>query len=334
MFENVQTNIIEQREGQRPRNNVNPNHPANPGAEIFAVLSSMFGGNGRHGDTVFSDEALDRVITQLMEQNNPNSAPGPASAAAIAALPKEKINKSMLGSDGKAECSVCMDAVDVGEEVTMLPCKHWFHEDCVGAWLKEHDTCPHCRQGIMPKDAPEDNAAPRSPNQAPRNFRVAFGSPSPPVSSPPIVQPGLYNQPPPPPGAFPTPHFSQGPIPQAGFMQPGLHHQNPGFHGWPGPPHFVAPNMPPNSTFPNGPFAQVPSPHPAHPMPPNIPIHPHQHQQQLTSPAIEFARLRQRSGARERRSHSDSGDNSSSSHSGGVTGWFRNLRGAGGSDHR
>ena len=121
--------------------------------------------NAQHGDAVYSQEALDRVITQLMEQHRGSTAPGPASASAIAALPKVPVNKSMLDDEGKAECSVCMDRVEVGDEVTMLPCKHWFHGECVGAWLSEHDTCPHCRQSITPKEGNREE--PRSPNQAP-----------------------------------------------------------------------------------------------------------------------------------------------------------------------
>ena len=120
-------------------------HTGLPNLNTF--ITQMLGGVS--GDAVYSEEALDRIITQMMDQNHQGSAPGPASAAAIAALPKKPADKTMMGSDGKAECSVCMDAVDIGDEVTILPCNHWFHGDCVGAWLKEHDTCPHCRAGIM-----------------------------------------------------------------------------------------------------------------------------------------------------------------------------------------
>ena len=142
--------------------------PQMPPFNLFAQLLNP--ANARHGDAVYSEEALDRIISQFMEAQNGSSAPGPASAAAIAALPKKKIDESMLGSDGKAECSVCMDNVNVGDEVTVLPCSHWFHGDCVGAWLKEHDTCPHCRQGIMPKDGGPGRVEniPRLPGQAPR----------------------------------------------------------------------------------------------------------------------------------------------------------------------
>lgn len=168
--------------------------PPAPPLHLFAQFLNP--ANAQHGDAVYSEEALDRIISQFMEAQNGSSAPGPASAAAIAGLPKKNVDDSMLGSDGKAECSVCMDNVSVGDEVTVLPCSHWFHGECVGAWLKEHDTCPHCRQGIMPKDSESGQGgdAPRQPGQAPRNsqpplspghengFRFAWSSASQPTS--------------------------------------------------------------------------------------------------------------------------------------------------------
>lgn len=131
--------------GQDPHGQQQP--PMNP---IAALLASMFNpAMAQHGDYVHTQEALDRVISQMMEQNAMGNAPGPASEEAINNLPKKEVTKDMLGTEGKAECSICMDEVNLGEEVTELPqCKHWFHRDCVVAWLKEHNTCPHCRQSI------------------------------------------------------------------------------------------------------------------------------------------------------------------------------------------
>lgn len=107
--------------------------------------------NAQHGDAVFSQEALDRVMSQLMEQNATNGPP-PAPQEVINQLPKKKIDETMLGNDGQAECSICMDNVEIGTEVTVLPCQHWFHFECIESWLKEHDTCPHCRKPITPED--------------------------------------------------------------------------------------------------------------------------------------------------------------------------------------
>jgi E3 ubiquitin-protein ligase RNF115/126 len=122
--------------------------------------------NAASGDAVYTQEALDRVISSLMEQNQGSNATAPASEAAIKSLPKKQLVPQDLGDNGKAECNICMDDVTAGDEVTVLPCAHWYHEACVAAWLKESDTCPVCRKGIMPKDG-EQQA--RNSHQDPRN---------------------------------------------------------------------------------------------------------------------------------------------------------------------
>lgn len=136
--------------------------------DLFQLLGMPPG--GVHGDAVYSQEALDRIITQLMEQHQTGNAPGPASEEAIESLPKRQITQKDIGEGGTADCSICMDEAAIGSTVTELPCGHWFHHDCVKAWLKEHDTCPQCRQGIMPKEgAGADANRPRDPTQAPLN---------------------------------------------------------------------------------------------------------------------------------------------------------------------
>lgn len=122
------------------------NVPA-PFLNLFQSLGLIPGG-GQMGDFVYSQEGLDRIVSQLMEQTATNNAPPPATQADIDALPQKKVSEDMLGPEHKAECSICMDEVNIGETVTELPCKHWFHHPCVSAWLIEHDTCPHCRKGI------------------------------------------------------------------------------------------------------------------------------------------------------------------------------------------
>jgi E3 ubiquitin-protein ligase RNF115/126 len=138
---------------------------------LFASLLDP--GNARQGDAVYSQEALDRIISTLMEQHPTSNAPGPASPDAIASLPKKKLGEKQLGPEGKGECSVCMDDVHNGDEVVELPCTHWFHEACAAAWLGEHNTCPICRKGIEAETSstPTNGTPPQAESSSPHSHR-------------------------------------------------------------------------------------------------------------------------------------------------------------------
>jgi E3 ubiquitin-protein ligase RNF115/126 len=158
---------------------------------VFQLFSSMglMGPGGQMGDFVYSQEGLDRIITQLMEQTATSNAPGPASQSDIDALPRKEVTEDMLGPEHTAECSICMDEVNIGEQVTVLPCKHWFHHQCVSAWLAEHDTCPHCRKGISKRQEDNSNQPTSSGAQADPTNRMpgAFDTAGTGTSSDPIV---------------------------------------------------------------------------------------------------------------------------------------------------
>lgn len=144
--------------------------PGNPhgmhGMPPLPFASLFDPSRARAGDAVFSQEALDRVVSQLMEQHATGNAPPGASENIINQLPRKKLGVEQLDENtGQAECSICMADVDIGEEIAVLPCKHWYHFDCIKAWLTEHDTCPVCREGITPKD--QTQQGPRQPDQAP-----------------------------------------------------------------------------------------------------------------------------------------------------------------------
>ena len=147
-------------------------HPPHP----FDLLNQIF--NARNGDTVYTQDAFDRVMTELMEQNGGSRAPPPASEEAIQSLEKKRVDQEMLGTEGSAECSICMEDVTLNQEVTVLPCKHWFHGECVVAWLKEHNTCPHCRSPIS-QDDPNQRPGPSRQRGSRRASSVSGPRPPP-----------------------------------------------------------------------------------------------------------------------------------------------------------
>lgn len=63
-------------------------------------------------------------------------------------LPRTKLEKGMLQTEGNMECSICMTAVGFGEEILQLSCRHWFHPGCIIEWLKVCQTCPFCREAV------------------------------------------------------------------------------------------------------------------------------------------------------------------------------------------
>ncbi|KAI1333084.1 hypothetical protein F5Y16DRAFT_2620 [Xylariaceae sp. FL0255] len=115
---------------------------------LTQILGQILNPHGVHGDVVYTQEALDRIMTDLMENNPLSHAPAPASQNSIENLPKKPLDAEMLGDDSKGECTICIDEVNVGDEVVQLPCKHWFHNECASLWLKQHNSCPVCRAPI------------------------------------------------------------------------------------------------------------------------------------------------------------------------------------------
>ncbi|CAG9311237.1 unnamed protein product [Blepharisma stoltei] len=46
-------------------------------------------------------------------------------------------------------CSICLEIVDPGVEVRVLPlCMHKFHCECIDQWLKRNAMCPYCRRHV------------------------------------------------------------------------------------------------------------------------------------------------------------------------------------------
>ncbi|KAJ8010732.1 hypothetical protein DPEC_G00078220 [Dallia pectoralis] len=56
---------------------------------------------------------------------------------------------SLEGEAGRA-CSVCINEYAQGNKLRRLPCAHEFHIHCIDRWLSENNTCPICRQPILP----------------------------------------------------------------------------------------------------------------------------------------------------------------------------------------
>lgn len=115
---------------------------------------------GQFGDYVFNNEALDQIITQLMDSNSHRPVPAPEET--INALPRAKV---AAGSElVNKQCAVCTDNFEVSQEVITLPCTHPYHDECILPWIRTNGTCPVCRHALVPQ--PEPHATPTAADYA------------------------------------------------------------------------------------------------------------------------------------------------------------------------
>ncbi|CAH8279343.1 unnamed protein product, partial [Arabidopsis lyrata] len=62
----------------------------------------------------------------------------------ISGLPTQKYSRKTWWCSKKTfvpdkkECSICIVDYEKGDKITILPCKHAFHKDCISNWLKEN----------------------------------------------------------------------------------------------------------------------------------------------------------------------------------------------------
>jgi hypothetical protein len=81
----------------------------------------------------------------------------PASRAAVESLPEAALDEE----EAACGCAVCKDVIFAsGQRVVRLPCKHYFHGDCIWPWLAIRSTCPMCRYQL-PTDDAESRLAPQ-----------------------------------------------------------------------------------------------------------------------------------------------------------------------------
>jgi len=143
--------------------------------------------SGRWGDYVFNQEALDQVMTQLME--NSAGRPVPATEEIIGDLPREVLRERSPLLD--KDCAVCKEQFQLVTEdpeeqvIVTLPCKHPFHQPCILPWLRSSGTCPVCRYALIEQaQQPRPPGSPPGPSSGPSNRQTSPSSAPPRPRSP------------------------------------------------------------------------------------------------------------------------------------------------------
>ena len=90
-----------------------------------------------------------RIVTML-NPGQQSQARGITQAQITDATRTVKWQPGMFGGDDDDNmCTITMEPYKAGDEVCVLPCEHHFSQSAINTWLRQHNTCPLCRQPIV-----------------------------------------------------------------------------------------------------------------------------------------------------------------------------------------
>lgn len=92
---------------------------------------------------------FDRLLDQLSQIESDSMARfshPPASKSAIESMAIVEIKENHICDE--IYCGVCKEAFELGVLVREMPCKHFYHSDCILPWLNLRNSCPVCRHVI------------------------------------------------------------------------------------------------------------------------------------------------------------------------------------------
>lgn len=61
----------------------------------------------------------------------------------------KKIKLSSLNNELIEDCSICLNSFSNDDNITCLPCNHYYHTTCINEWFKRSNTCPKCRIDLI-----------------------------------------------------------------------------------------------------------------------------------------------------------------------------------------
>jgi len=122
--------------------------------ELAAALIGMLGDQQMLEDAMLI-EALRRSAEGPESGSSSGGAAAPSqedlelrAAEVLSKLSRVPYAPGKKGEQCYTECALCLEEYSSGEVVMKLPCKHIFHEGCIGPWLVKSLTCPLCNAEV------------------------------------------------------------------------------------------------------------------------------------------------------------------------------------------
>lgn len=115
----------------------------------WSVRTLRFNAPAASRDSTATDEQIEKLPVFVMEKGETRSVGEIFGSMGVGE--KIRIADDENGAEEVyTECAICLSDFEAGDEITLLPCGHFFHlTGCVREWLRNHArTCPTCRADI------------------------------------------------------------------------------------------------------------------------------------------------------------------------------------------
>jgi hypothetical protein len=90
---------------------------------------------------------------------------------------------SVAGHVNDDICSICREKLwkssyqdNIETSVSVLPCNHAFHEDCINQWFDIVRQCPYCRAPVVEKDPVKEALDMYASGRCPTNNYISWAS--------------------------------------------------------------------------------------------------------------------------------------------------------------
>ncbi|PFH34814.1 zinc finger, C3HC4 type (RING finger) domain-containing protein [Besnoitia besnoiti] len=168
---------------------------------VMQALNQALSGAGGAAGLAVGEDAMDQILTMIMQNDVNRYGSPPAAEAVIRSLQEETVSEEEAREAGP--CAICQEEYRRDDVVHRLTedrsqCSHIFHRQCIIPWLQQHNSCPVCRFELPTDDAAYNQRRAELRNRVRSTLSSVAAAATNPSASSPQTATGVVSASPPP----------------------------------------------------------------------------------------------------------------------------------------
>jgi len=108
---------------------------------------------------IIGDEELDDFNDDLLFYNEIENENHNDNGNIKQYIPVSTVKEKRSQFDNNSKCIICLAEFQIGENESILPCLHIFHQECLYKWIENKKWCPICKFELSMKNLSGQNTA-------------------------------------------------------------------------------------------------------------------------------------------------------------------------------